>query len=143
MIQVAEILLVEDNPGDVVLTKKALKKAKISVSLHVVEDGEQALDFLYQRGPYVDSPRPDLMLLDLNIPKFSGPEVLATIKMDARLRRIPVVILTSSEAETDVAKSFDLHCQSYMTKPVDLKQFYELISTMEDWWFVLGKVPKA
>jgi len=143
VIQVAEILLVEDNPGDVVLTKKALKKAKISVSLHVVEDGEQALDFLYQRGPYVDSPRPDLMLLDLNIPKFSGPEVLATIKMDARLRRIPVVILTSSEAETDVAKSFDLHCQSYMTKPVDLKQFYELISTMEDWWFVLGKVPKA
>lgn len=143
MPQPINILLVEDNPGDVRLTVEALKEGKVRNHLSVVSDGVEALAFLRNQGPYSDAPRPDLMLLDLNLPKKDGREVLAEIKDDPNLRRIPVVVLTTSEAEADVLKSYALHANCYITKPVDLEQFINVIGTIEDFWLTIVKLPAA
>lgn len=136
-----EILMVEDNPGDVRLTREALKGAKVSNTLRVVEDGAAALDFLYQRGDYGDAPRPDLILLDLNLPKKNGREVLEEIKQDAQLKTIPVVILTTSQAEEDVVRAYSLHANCYITKPVDFAQFTKIVRTIEDFWLSIVTLP--
>ena len=136
-----EILLVEDNPGDVRLTKEALKEGKVVNVLNTVEDGEEALAYLRRQGKYAKSSRPDLILLDLNLPRKSGQEVLAEIKDDPELRRIPVVILTVSEAEQDIIKSYNLHANCYITKPVNLEQFMEVIKTIEDFWLTVVMLP--
>ena len=136
-----EILLVEDNIGDIRLTQEAFKEIKINNVLHVVRDGEEAMKFLNHEGNYEDSPRPDLVLLDLNLPKKDGREVLAEIKSDPVLHRIPVVVLTTSDAETDIVKSYDLHANSYITKPVGLKAFVAVIKALEDFWFRTVKLP--
>lgn len=136
-----EILLVEDNPGDVRLTQEALKEGRITNRLHVVDDGEKALVFLRQEGEYADSPRPDIILLDLNLPKKDGRQVLAEIKSDPQLRRIPVVVLTTSKAEEDILRSYDLHANCYITKPVDLDQFLGVVRSIEDFWLTVVKLP--
>jgi chemotaxis family two-component system response regulator Rcp1 len=136
-----EILLVEDNPGDVVLTIEALKEAKMLNRLHVVEDGVQALDFLYRHKSYVTVPRPDLILLDLNLPKKNGREVLAEIKQDENLKAIPVVVLTTSHAEEDVLKAYNLHANCYITKPVDFVQFTSVVKTIEAFWLTIVTLP--
>lgn len=136
-----EILLVEDNPGDVRLTREALKDAKVSNTLHVVEDGVAALDFLYRRSPFDDVPRPDLVLLDLNLPRKNGREVLAEIKADERHKSIPVVILTTSQAEEDVLRAYNLHANCYITKPVDFTQFTRIVRTIEDFWLTIVTLP--
>jgi two-component system, chemotaxis family, response regulator Rcp1 len=136
-----EILLVEDNPGDVRLTREALKDAKVANMLHVVEDGVSALDFLHQRPPYAEMPRPDLILLDLNLPRKNGREVLAEIKSDERLKAIPVVILTTSQAEEDVLRAYNLHANCYITKPVDFTQFTTIVRTIEDFWLTIVTLP--
>jgi len=137
-----EILLVEDNPGDVRLTQEALREAKVRNNLHVVTDGEEALKFLYRRDGYRDAPRPDIILLDLNLPKKNGQEVLAEIKSDPGLRRIPVVILTTSKAEEDILKSYDLHANCYVTKPVDFEQFIRVIQSIQEFWLTVVKLPE-
>ena len=137
-----EILLVEDNPGDVRLTQEALKEAKVRNNLHVVEDGVEALAFLRQEGQYADAPRPDLILLDLNLPKKDGREVLADIKADDELKRIPVVILTVSKAEEDILKTYNLHANCYITKPVNLDQFLAVVKSIEGFWLTVVKLPK-
>jgi two-component system response regulator len=137
----AEVLLVEDNPGDAILTKKAFAAAKISNNITVASDGERALAMLHHEAPYQNTPMPDLILLDLNLPKISGKEVLAEIKADDKLKHIPVIILTSSRAEVDVMKSYDLHANSYIVKPVDSKQFSEVARTIEQFWFSLVILP--
>lgn len=139
--ETVEILLVEDNPGDVRLTQEALKEGSLDYSLSVVGDGEEALDFLYCRDDYESSPRPDLILLDLNLPKRDGREVLAEIKEDVDLRRIPVVILTTSEAEQDVVQTYDLHANCYITKPVDLNDFIDVVQSIEMFWLTLVELP--
>ena len=136
-----EILLVEDNPGDVRLTREALKDAKVINNLHVAEDGVEALDFLKRQGKHVKAIRPDLVLLDLNLPRKDGREVLGEIKADPALRQIPVVILTTSKAEEDILKTYDLHANCYITKPVDLEGFIEVISAIEDFWLSIVKLP--
>jgi two-component system, chemotaxis family, response regulator Rcp1 len=136
-----EILLVEDNPGDVRLTKEALKEAKIRNRLHVVADGVEAIDFLKNTGGYSDMPTPDIIMLDLNLPRKDGREVLAEIKGDTKLRRIPVVILTTSSAEEDILRAYDLHANCYITKPVDFIQFTKVIKAIEDFWFTIVKLP--
>jgi CheY-like chemotaxis protein len=136
-----DILLVEDSPADVDLTREALEDAKVHNNLFVVSDGVEALSFLRQEGPFADSPRPDLILLDLNLPKKDGREVLAEIKEDPALRRIPVVILTTSSAEQDILRSYDLHANCYVTKPVDLEQFVTVVRSIEDFWFSIVKLP--
>ncbi len=136
-----EILLVEDNPGDVRLTQEALKLGKVSNHLSVAEDGEQALAFLRREVPYAQAPTPDLILLDLNLPKKNGREVLEQIKADPRLKRIPVVILTVSEAEQDILKSYNLHANCYITKPVDLDRFLTVINSIEDFWLTVVMLP--
>jgi two-component system, chemotaxis family, response regulator Rcp1 len=140
-LKVADILLVEDNPVDVMVAQDALTEAKMCNKVHVAEDGEEALDFLYRRGKYVDAPRPDLILLDLNLPKKSGTDVLAEIKQDPSLLDIPVVILTTSQAERDVLTSYSLHANCFITKPVDMLQFTEVIKSIEDFWFTIVKLP--
>jgi chemotaxis family two-component system response regulator Rcp1 len=137
-----EILLVEDNPGDVRLTKEALKDAKVLNNLHVASDGIEALAFLQRQGKYEDAVRPDLILLDLNLPKKDGREVLAEIKTHPGLRCIPVVILTTSKAEEDILKTYELHANCYITKPVDLDKFIEVISAIEDFWLTIVKLPR-
>lgn len=132
-----EILLVEDNPGDVRLTREALKEAKVANNLHVAEDGVIALDFLYKRAPYTEAPRPDLILLDLNLPRKNGREVLAEIKSDETLKTIPVVILTTSHAEEDILRAYHLHANCYVTKPVDFLQFATVIRSIEDFWLTV------
>jgi two-component system, chemotaxis family, response regulator Rcp1 len=139
--QAIDILLVEDNPGDVDLTKEALVGAKVCNRLHVAEDGEQALDFLLQRGPYADAPRPDLILLDLNLPKKDGREVLEEIRANDALTEIPIVILTTSEADEDVARAYRLHANCYITKPVSFTQFLKVIQAIEDFWLTVVKLP--
>jgi CheY-like chemotaxis protein len=141
--QPVEILLIEDNPGDVRLTRESLKEGKIHTRLSVVQDGEAALDFLYRRGAHTAAPRPDLILLDLNLPGRSGREVLAQIKADENLRRIPVVVLTSSQAEKDIAESYDLNANCYVTKPVDLDQFMRVVRSIEDFWLTVVKLPRS
>ena len=136
-----EILLVEDNPGDVRLTMEALKDCKMRNTLYVVEDGEEALSFLYKKGKYADAPHPDLILLDLNLPKKNGKEVLSEIKENPNLKRIPVVILTTSKAEEDILKTYDLHANCYITKPVDFDQFISVVRKIEDFWFSIVKLP--
>lgn len=136
-----EILLVEDNPGDLRLTREALKDAKVANTLHVVEDGVLALDFLHRRPPFEDVPRPDLILLDLNLPRKNGREVLAEIKADERFRAIPVVILTTSQAEEDILRAYDLHANCYITKPVDFAQFTTIVRTIEDFWLTIVTLP--
>jgi len=137
-----EILLAEDNPGDVMLTKKALEEGKLANNLHVATDGVDALQFLRQEGEYDDTPRPDLILLDLNMPRKDGEEVLEELKDDKDLRRIPVVVLTSSESEEDIAKSYELNANAYLTKPVDFDGFVEIVNRMEDFWFQVVKLPE-
>jgi chemotaxis family two-component system response regulator Rcp1 len=138
-----EILLVEDNLGDVRLTVEALKDAKVHNNLHVAEDGVEAMAFLRREGKYADAPRPDLILLDLNLPKKDGREVLAEIKEDPDLRRIPVVILTVSRAEEDILRSYDLHANCYITKPVNLDQFLKVVKSTEEFWFTIVKLPPS
>lgn len=136
-----EILLVEDNPGDVRLTKEALKEAKVINNLTVLKDGVEALAFLRQEGPYAAAKRPHLILLDLNLPRKDGREVLAQIKADDALRRIPVVVLTTSEDEQDVLKSYNLHANCYVTKPVDLERFIKVVQSIEDFWLGIVVLP--
>ena len=136
-----DILLVEDNPGDVRLTIEALKEGKVSNRINVASDGVEAMAFLRREGRHKDAPVPDLILLDLNLPKKNGREVLAEIKDDPHLKRIPVVILTSSQAEKDIVASYNLHANCYITKPVDFNQFIEVVKSIEDFWFTIVKLP--
>ena len=136
-----EILLVEDNPGDVRLTREALHEGKVRNNLNVAPDGVEALAFLRKQGAYAGAVRPDLILLDLNLPKKDGREVLEEIKADPALRNIPVVVLTSSQAEQDIVRAYDLHANCYVTKPVDLDQFIRVVQTIEDFWFTIVKLP--
>ena len=138
-----EVLLAEDNPGDVMLTKKALKRGKLANNLHVVTDGVEALDYLRQNGEYEDVPRPDLILLDLNMPRKDGQDVLKELKDDDELRTIQVVVLTSSESEEDIAKSYELNANAYLTKPVDFDGFIEIVNRLENFWFKVVKLPEA
>lgn len=138
-----DILLVEDNPGDIRLTQEALKEGKISNILHVATDGEQALDFLYKRGKHKDAPTPDIILLDLNLPRINGRQVLEQIKGHESLRRIPVVVLTTSTAEEDIVRSYDLHVNCYICKPVDMDQFIKVVKTIDEFWFSVVKLPKS
>lgn len=140
---VIEILLIEDNPGDADLTLEALSDNKIRNKVNVVEDGEEALDFLYKRGNYVDAKTPDLILLDLNLPKKDGREVLADIKMNDSLKEIPVVVLTSSEADKDATRSYGLNANAYVVKPVDLKQFFDVVKAIQHFWFNVVKLPPS
>lgn len=140
-IKPVEILLADDSPGDARLTKEALKEGKLLHNLSVVEDGIEIMAFLRREGKYSDSPRPDLILLDLNMPKKDGREVLAEIKSDEQFKRIPVVILTISEAEEDVLKSYDLHANCYVTKPVDFNQFMKIVRSIEKFWLTIVKLP--
>ncbi len=137
-----EILLVEDNPGDVRLTREALKEAKVINNLTVLKDGVEALAFLRQQGPYGKAVVPHLILLDLNLPRKDGREVLAEIKADEKLKRIPVVVLTTSQDEQDVFKSYNLHANCYVTKPVDLEQFMTVVKSIEDFWLGIVMLPK-
>jgi two-component system, chemotaxis family, response regulator Rcp1 len=137
-----EILLVEDNPGDVRLTREALTEAKVRNNLYVASDGVQAIAFLRREGEFAGSVRPDLILLDLNLPRKDGREVLEEIKADPALRQIPVVILTSSQAEQDIVRAYDLHANCYISKPVDLDQFIKVVKSIEDFWFAIVKLPK-
>jgi chemotaxis family two-component system response regulator Rcp1 len=136
-----EILLVEDSPGDVRLTQEALRDAKVHNNLSVVSDGVEALAFLRREGTYAEVSQPDLILLDLNLPKKDGREVLAEIKRDPVLKRIPVVVLTTSEAEQDILESYELHANCYVTKPVDLDQFIRVVRSIEDFWLAIVKLP--
>ena len=136
-----EVLLVEDNPGDVRLTMEALKEAKMHNRVSVVQDGMDAMDFLRKRGKFADATRPDLILLDLNLPRKNGREVLAEIKADESLKCIPVVVLTTSEAEQDILKAYKLHANCYVTKPVDLDQFIKVVQSIENFWMTVVKLP--
>lgn len=136
-----EILLVENNPGDIRLTKEALKEGKVLNKLHVVMDGVEALAFLRREGKYFDAVRPGLILLDLNLPKKNGREVLAEIKEDEDLRRIPVVVLTVSSDEEDILKAYSFHANCYVTKPADLDQFIKIVKSIEEFWLTIVKLP--
>lgn len=136
-----EILLVEDSPSDTDLTVEALASAKVTNRLSIVEDGVQAMEFLHREGPYAQAPRPDLILLDLNLPRKDGREVLAEIRSDAKLTAIPVVVLTTSQAEQDVLRAYALHANCYITKPVDFQQFLEVIEAIEGFWLSVVKLP--
>ena len=137
-----EILLVEDNPGDVRLIREALRDGKVWNNPHVVSDGQAALDFVFRREPYTDKPRPDLVLLDLNLPKKDGREVLSVIKADADLRRIPVVVLTTSKEEEDILRAYNLAANCYVTKPVEFDQFMKVIRMIEDFWLTIVALPR-
>ncbi len=139
--RLADFLLVEDNPGDVRLTQEALKSHKVQNNLHVVTDGEEAMLFLRRQGKYKDAPRPDVILLDLNLPKKDGREVLAEIKSDPLLKTIPVVVITSSEAEQDVIRSYDLNANCYVTKPVNFDQFVKVVQSISEFWLTIVKLP--
>jgi len=136
-----QILLVEDNPGDVRLTQEVLKEAVVPNRIHVVRTGIEALAFLRRQGQYSDAPRPDLILLDLNLPKKSGHEVLDEIKTDEKLKRIPVVVLTTSSADQDITQAYDAHANCYITKPIDLNQFLKAMKAIEEFWFTVVKLP--
>jgi chemotaxis family two-component system response regulator Rcp1 len=136
-----EILLVEDNPGDVDLARAAMEDSKVRNILHTVGDGVEAMLFLRRKGKYTEVPRPDLVLLDLNLPKKDGREVLAEIKSDPDLMRIPVVILTISKDEEDILKSYNLHANCFITKPIDLNQFVKVVKAIEDFWLTIVKLP--
>ena len=136
-----DILLVEDNPGDVMLVEEVLSDSKVRNRLHVVSDGEQAMEFVRRQGKHAGAPRPDLILLDLNLPKKSGREVLREVKTHPDLKTIPVVVLTSSKSDDDVVKSYELHANAYILKPVDFHQFMKVMRAIEDFWFVTVKLP--
>jgi CheY-like chemotaxis protein len=136
-------LLVEDNPGDVRLTVEALNDAKLSNNLSVARDGVKAMELLHQEGPHANAPRPDLILLDLNLPRMDGREVLAQIKEHPELRHIPVVILTTSDAQPDIQQAYELHANCYITKPVDLEQFITVVRSIEDFWLTIVRLPSA
>ena len=136
-----EILLIEDNEGDVFLTKKAFEKAKIANNINVALDDEKGIQMLKKEGEYADIPTPDIVLLDINLPKKDGKQVLAEMKECDKLKRIPVVILTSSNAEQDVLKTYDLHASSYIVKPLNLMKFAEIVSVIENFWFSVVKLP--
>ncbi|WP_432072561.1 response regulator [Streptomyces wuyuanensis] len=138
-----EVLLVEDDPGDELMTREAFEDNKIGNTLHVVRDGEEALDFLYRRGAHPDAPRPDLILLDLNLPKYDGRQVLERIKADSDLTHIPVVVLTTSAAEEDILRSYRLHASAYVTKPVDLEQFIAAIRKIDDFFVTVVRLPRS
>ena len=135
------VLLVEDNPGDVRLTQEAFKEAKISIKLDVTMDGAEAINFLKKEGEYADAVTPDLILLDLNLPKKDGREVLKEIKTDNLLKRIPVVVLTTSNAEQDIMKSYNLHVNCYINKPVDFEKFFDIIQKIEEFWLSTAILP--
>ena len=137
----AQILLVEDNPGDVRLTQEAFREGQIDNDLHVVEDGVEALDFLFKRGEYADAPCPDIVLLDLNLPRKNGDEVLEEMRADETLQYVPVVVLTSSEAQEDVVKSYELNANAYLTKPVDPVDFIEVVQSFERFWLSIVRLP--
>jgi two-component system, chemotaxis family, response regulator Rcp1 len=136
-----EILLVEDNPGDVRLTQEALRDAKVCNRMHVARDGVEAMEFLRRTGSHADAPRPDLILLDLNLPRKDGREVLAEIKADSELRRIPVVVLTTSKAEEDILRAYNLNANCYIAKPVDFEQFVHVVKSIESFWLTIVKLP--
>ncbi len=138
-----EILLVEDNPGDVRLIIEAMREAKLDNRFHVVEDGVEAMQFLRREGRFGDAPRPDLILLDLNLPKKDGRAVLAEVKADPVLKRIPVVVLTTSQAEEDVLRAYDLHANCYITKPVDMEQFMKVVAQIDEFWVRVVTLPKG
>ncbi|MEU6707979.1 response regulator [Streptomyces wuyuanensis] len=138
-----EVLLVEDDPGDELMTREAFEDNKIGNTLHVVRDGEEALDFLYRRGAHQGAPRPDLILLDLNLPKYDGRQVLERIKADSDLTHIPVVVLTTSAAEEDILRSYQLHASAYVTKPVDLEQFIAAIRKIDDFFVTVVRLPRS
>jgi len=142
-IRPVEILLVEDNPGDVRLTLEALKDGKLTNRLTVVQDGPAALSLLRREGCYANSKRPDIIILDLNLPKMHGSEILAELKSDERFKSIPIVILTTSKADEDVLKSYRLHANCYITKPVDLDEFIRVVKSIEDFWLSLVKLPPS
>ena len=138
-----EILLVEDNPDDVALTEEALRLSNMANNLHVAQDGVMALEFLRKQGAYSDAVSPDLVLLDLNLPRKDGREVLAEVKSDDALKHIPVVVLTTSQAEQDIMRSYKLHANCYVTKPVDFDEFIKIVRSIEDFWFAVVKLPKG
>jgi CheY-like chemotaxis protein len=139
--QPIEVLLVEDDPGDELMTREAFEENKVRNTLHVAHDGEEALDFLNRRGAFVDAPRPDLVLLDLNLPKFDGRQVLAEIKADEDLRTIPVVVLTTSGAEEDILRSYQLHANAYVTKPVDFARFIQVVRQIDNFFVSVVRLP--
>ena len=136
------ILLVEDNPGDVRLTVEALRDAKVANELHVVGDGEEAIKFLRSEGRYIDAPRPDLVLLDLNLPRLDGRDVLAEIKTDPDLAKIPIIVLTSSSAERDIQQAYGLHANCYVAKPVDFTEFIDAVRSLEAFWLKIVRLPR-
>jgi CheY-like chemotaxis protein len=140
--KVADVLLVEDNPGDVRLTREAFKEGKLFVNLHVVTDGVEAMAFVRKEGQYENAPRPDLILLDLNLPRKDGREVLEDLKGDEDLKRIPVIVLTVSQAEEDVLKTYALNANAYITKPVELDRFIEIIRALENFWLSIVTLPR-
>lgn len=137
-----DVLLVEDDPGDELMTREAFEDNKIGNTLHVVRDGEEALDFLYRRGEYESAPRPDLILLDLNLPKYDGRQVLEQVKSDTDLTDIPVVVLTTSAAEEDILRSYKLHANAYVTKPVDLDQFIRAVRQIDEFFVQVVRLPR-
>lgn len=137
-----EVLLIEDDPGDVLMTREAFEDAKVANNLYVVSDGEDALSFLRREGEHVAAPRPDLVLLDLNLPRVDGREVLEQIKNDPELRSIPVVVLTTSEAEDDIVHSYSLHANAYVTKPVDFDRFHQVVRQIDDFFVSVVKLPR-
>ncbi|MFA6924621.1 MAG: response regulator [Bacteroidales bacterium] len=136
-----DILIVEDNSGDARLIREVLKEGKIMNSLHIVKDGVEAMEFLYKKGKYENTPNPDLIILDLNLPRKDGREVLAEIKENNELKKIPIVIMTTSQAEEDILRSYNLHANCYITKPLDLNQFIKVVKSIEDFWFSVVKLP--
>jgi CheY-like chemotaxis protein len=140
-LDVVDVLLIEDDDGDVLMTREAFEHHKIRNNLHVVQDGEEALQFLRREGPYEDAPRPGLILLDLNLPRRDGREVLAELKADPELRVIPVVVLTTSEAEEDILRSYSLHANAYVSKPVDFDRFIDVIRQIDDFFVTVVKLP--
>ncbi len=136
-----EILLVEDNPGDTRLAREALKESKLNNTMNSVVDGVEAMDYLHKRGKYTDVTRPDLIILDLNLPRKDGREVLGEIKTDVYLRTIPVVILTTSKSEEDILRAYELHANCFITKPMDMNQFIKVVQSITDFWFTIVKLP--
>lgn len=137
-----EILMVEDNPGDILLTREAMKEAKLRNRLNIANDGVEAMEFLRRQGRYADAPRPDLILLDLNLPRMDGREVLTKLKNDPDLKNIPVVVLTTSRAEEDIERVYSLHANCYVTKPVDFDQFMKVVQKIDDFWVNVVTLPK-
>jgi chemotaxis family two-component system response regulator Rcp1 len=142
-VEPVEILLVEDNPVDVMLTRKAFSAGRVCNNLHVVEDGEEAMDFLKKSGKYSSAPAPEIILLDLNLPRKDGREVLAEIKADKSLRHIPVIVLTTSESREDIWRSYELQANCFITKPVDMEQFAKALESLGEFWFTLVKLPPS